>query len=509
MGAVLLCCRSNHPKVARALIRAGADLHAVTASEKYLRLGLFQMAAIHDAGATVEAIADEVGIGSQQLRTMLNAPADYGLTPLHLAALHHSHKAVRALLAAGASPHVKDAKGRTPMALCTSAEHRPSIQALQAAGAAGNSQVPLFSGSSGPTMSTPRDLLLRLPSLGPVTGILTPRGTSTPRGLAPLPSLDGSLVTPRARALPPLIEAGWAADGAGLDSASPSENSILTSTSSDGLRSHSGFDSTSSEEVFDANTITRRGAMVMVSTRDSREITGGSYSEGESPFESPIDDSTDESMQSSPEAVEARFFGRSVKGADTDLMKSPEYSEQVARSMAAAARLLEESGVWGDMDHEVAAMEESLRVAKQRSEGARAQCQALTQMGARHDVMLGRSPPSARSEAPKVVNVPKLNLGSGAPTGVPKLNLKQGIPPAAEAPKTRHTPQLSARLSVNTGGGTSLPPGKMSMKDLPSGMGRPLTARTALFSSKRPQVAATAAIPAKEDFDSLLADLDF
>ena len=133
VGAGLRCIwplRSNpDPDVIRALLEAGADLHAGS-GESYLRGNTPLHYAGENpnpdvAGALLDAGAD------------VNALAAGGRTPLHEAAAKASNPAVIELLvAAGADVNAHDRRGYTPLHSAAWYNHRPEIAtALIAAGA--------------------------------------------------------------------------------------------------------------------------------------------------------------------------------------------------------------------------------------------------------------------------------------------------------------------------------------------------------------------------------------
>jgi len=297
------------------------------------------------------------------------------------------------LLACGASPHLKDSQGRTALSLCTSNEHIPLREALLSAGATLESSMTV-------PASTSRELLLRLPSLGPVTGTLTPRvpvlglehsltsltGTpliNTPRAgmLAPIAgstprSLNGSLHGFNAR--PPSLRA----DSTTADTSRTSCSEMLSSTDDEALSSRTSSSS-------DGDTVLDRSSIKQQSTKLVGSFTAR---QRESKHLCDASDSDEEDR----EGDEARCFVSSVR---TERLTAGE--EKAMKQWADEA--IERSGVWDDMDGEMDDMEAALIEAKARSEGMRAQCNALRMRGAHQDVMLDKE---------TTLSIPKLNFGA-------------------------------------------------------------------------------------------------
>lgn len=212
----LLCCRSNHSHVAQALIEAGANPYMITATQRYHRLNGLHLAAIHDAGDTIDVILSKT-------EGLLDSTADQGFTALHLAVIHGASRSVEALLRHGADKERKDLHGKTPLMHCMGQEgHDEVSRILEGSGAEGVQRGQGVLNQEWTERQS--DVLSRLPTLGPVSGEFTPRVACpllTPRGGllggpsgASLLAMEKSLgapdslgmVTPRgARSLRPMV----------------------------------------------------------------------------------------------------------------------------------------------------------------------------------------------------------------------------------------------------------------------------------------------------------------
>ena len=111
---------------AKALIAAGADIHARTTKFGWTPLYL---AAQNDTAKNVQALLD-AGAGSD-----INVPSYRdGKTPLHKAAAQSEAETVKALLAAGADVHAQDSIGYTPLHRAAAQGKAETVKALLEAG---------------------------------------------------------------------------------------------------------------------------------------------------------------------------------------------------------------------------------------------------------------------------------------------------------------------------------------------------------------------------------------
>ncbi|XP_071478645.1 ankyrin repeat domain-containing protein 16-like [Diadema antillarum] len=95
----------NEPEVVKALVEAGADVTQ--------RSGKMKGTVLHHA--TEGGYVDILSYLLPLCGPILNAKANEGLTPLHVATLRHQNECGQVLLLYGCSPNEKDKKGNTPL----------------------------------------------------------------------------------------------------------------------------------------------------------------------------------------------------------------------------------------------------------------------------------------------------------------------------------------------------------------------------------------------------------
>ncbi|XP_072174547.1 NF-kappa-B inhibitor delta-like [Diadema setosum] len=95
----------NEPEVVKALVEAGADV--TQRSDK------MKGTVLHHA--TEGGYVDILSYLLPLCGSILNAKANEGLTPLHVATLRHQNECGQVLLLYGCSPNEKDKKGNTPL----------------------------------------------------------------------------------------------------------------------------------------------------------------------------------------------------------------------------------------------------------------------------------------------------------------------------------------------------------------------------------------------------------
>lgn len=121
LEALALAIDHGHEAIAVMLIEAGVD---VTVTDKDTKQTLLHRAALLGQAQTCQAL-----IATKTLKT--DAKTRQGSTALHCAAAAGSVATVETLLAAGASPKIKNSHGNTPLKLAILNSHPEVVTALE------------------------------------------------------------------------------------------------------------------------------------------------------------------------------------------------------------------------------------------------------------------------------------------------------------------------------------------------------------------------------------------